>query len=68
MKPRLTKEVREGWDEYIRPLITCILENGEESVFECRGGDDADFATCQCEGCTASRAAWKTIAWIDARI
>ncbi len=68
MRPRITKQVREGWDGTIRPLITCILENGDEFCIECRNPDWPDPETCPCEGCVATRAAWKAIAWIDSRI
>jgi hypothetical protein len=69
-KPRRTREVIEGWEE-IRALITCLLENGQESQFECAHRSEEaepDSGACQCEGCKASRAAWKAIAWIDARL
>lgn len=80
-KPRLTKDVRDGWNSHIYPMITCILENGEESVFECKekyrlvvesGDPNAespdDIDHCKCEGCVATRKAWKAIEWINARI
>jgi len=78
-KPRLTKDVREGWDG-IRAFITCELEAAQASQWECRehyrrmaeeGTSDValpDGDTCPCEGCTARRQAWKAVAWIDARI
>lgn len=65
MKPRATKEVRKGWDEVIRPKLVCFLENGEDARCECTGASGED---CSCEGCANERAAWKAIAWIDARI
>ena len=68
MKPRTTKLVREGWDEHIRPMIACILENGDEAVFECRDPMSKSAEVCKCDGCKAIRAAWAAVAWIDARI
>lgn len=72
MKPRITKAVRDGWNE-IHSMITCILENGDESQFECRNrgsveGRDTGLDACQCEGCIATRNAWAAVAWINARL
>jgi hypothetical protein len=75
MKPRLTNAVREGWSE-IRAFITCELESGQASQFECKLAYEAiqneeeppDTETCKCEGCTAARNADLAITWIDSRM
>lgn len=78
-KPRLTNAVRNGWDG-IRAFVTCELESGQCSQWECReayrriaeSGDPnaelPDTDLCSCEGCAAARTARYAIAWIDARM
>ncbi len=66
--PRKTQQVRKGWDG-IRSIMTCILNNGNEAVIECRNqNEDQGVGVCICEGCENARSMRAAIDWIDARI
>lgn len=65
-KVRLSKAVKAGWNECIRPLITCILENGDESQFKCVNRNQ-DVDNCKCDGCEATRLAWLFVQWADSK-
>jgi hypothetical protein len=69
-KPRLTRAVRDGWDEVRALALVAIEAPDQHSQFKCRVPEEAapDPETCECPGCTAVRSAEAAISWIDARM